>query len=289
MIREGFLKTSSHRLLAALPDEIYLRLRYWHRLGSWPNLTYPLKFTEKLQWLKLNERTEKMALLADKLSFKKFVHETFGSQYAIPILNTGTRASEFRAEAVPDCPFVIKTNHDSGSTMLIPDQKKIDFGSVRRWIKQRLRRNFYLANREWEYKNIQPAWFTEPLLTDWSENPQLNDFKVHCFHGRPLFVQTIFDRGASVKENWFDFDWQPIEIRYFSREKACVEQPVCLDEMAQLAAKLSDGFAYARVDFYIHNNRPLLGEITFRPYGGFMKWVPDSADMMLGDLLDVRR
>ena len=48
------------------------------------------------------------------------------------------------------------------------------------------------------------------------------------------------------------------------------------------------GLRMPGVDFYVHENRPLLGEITFRPYGGFMKWVPDSADMMLGDLLNVR-
>ena len=187
-----------------------------------------------------------MTLLADKLAFKKFVHEAFGPQYVIPLLSTGVSASEFRGEDIPDYPFVIKTNHDSGSTMLISEPEQIDIGRVRRWLRQKLTWNFYLANREWEYKNIVPAWFTEPLLKDWSENPRLNDYKVHCFNGHPRFIQTIFDRGNSVKENWFDFDWLPVEIRYFSREKARVEQPVCLDEMGQLAGNLSDGFAYAR-------------------------------------------
>jgi hypothetical protein len=106
--------------------------------------------------------------------------------------------------------------------------------------------------------------------------------------GVPRLIQTIFDRDNEAKENWFDTDWNVQEFFYFSSKKADVELPVCLAEILEIAAEVSSPFSYARVDFYVQSGAPLLGEITFRPFGGFMRWIPDKVDFALGELLSLR-
>ena len=66
-----------------------------------------------------------------------------------------------------------------------------------------------------------------------------------------------------------------------------MKKPRCLDEMLKVAEQLSRPFPYVRVDFYVVESKPILGEMTFRPFGGFMRWHPDSADFVLGAFLDI--
>ena len=226
-----------------------------------------------------------MTVLADKLALKEVVAKNIGPQYAIPVLDKGSNASEFSVDSENFAPFVLKTNHDSGGTVFIDTAQGLNLRYIRAKLSEKLQNNFYLGNREWEYKNIHPKWFTEPVLKDDSGNIRLSDFKVHCFNGCPLLIQTIFDRAVAVKENWFDFQWNPFDFYYFSKNKACVKKPLCLEEMHDLAASMSRPFSYARVDFYVIEGRPLIGEVTFRPFGGFMKWSPDLADFALGERL----
>jgi hypothetical protein len=42
---------------------------------------------------------------------------------------------------------------------------------------------------------------------------------------------------------------------------------------------------YNKSSIYVANNQIYFGELTFRPYGGFMKFVPESFDMELGNYL----
>lgn len=288
-MHSSLVKQRIHGFLQWVPDPLYIRLRYRQRLGFWPNFRDPKRFTEKLQWLKLHERNPLMTTLADKIAFKQAITEELGSESVIPLLAWGTAASSLNIRDLPNLPFVLKTNHDSGGTFIVQDPEKLDIGAAKKWLYARLKHRFYAANREWEYKNIEPRWFIEPLLSDSSGNSRLNDYKVHCFNGTPEFIQTIFDRESGANENWFDTDWAPKKIWYFSKERKNIERPAALGQMLSLAGKVAKPFPYVRVDFYLIDNHPYLGEMTFRPYGGFMKWRPDSADYFLGSFLDLNR
>lgn len=273
--------------LSWIPDRVYLKFRYRQRLGFWPNFKSPIRFTEKLQWLKMHDRRPEMSVLADKLLLKRCVSKSLGEGHIIPALSKGRTSNEFSINTIPSTPFVLKTNHDSGSTKLFSDPREVDIQTTQKWLKKRLSRKFYYANREWEYKNIEPMWFTEPLMEDGSGNARLNDFKVHCFNGEPMLIQTITDREEQVKENWFNERWEALNVCYFSSRSKMLEKPSCLGEMLNFAHTMGKPYPYVRVDFYVIDNRPILGEMTFRPYGGFMKWTPDSADYCLGAMLSL--
>jgi glycosyltransferase involved in cell wall biosynthesis len=66
-----------------------------------------------------------------------------------------------------------------------------------------------------------------------------------------------------------------------------LEKPKVLEELLNVATKLSQDFPYVRVDLYVSNSKIYFGELTFRPYGGFMKFVPDTFDIELGKYLHI--
>ena len=47
-------------------------------------------------------------------------------------------------------------------------------------------------------------------------------------------------------------------------------KPACLEQMLEMAAKLSKPFVEVRVDFYVINDKPIIGELTFTTgYGNY--------------------
>ena len=65
--------------------------------------------------------------------------------------------------------FAIKTNHDGGGVVLVPNKQEFlndqaRFEAARSKIQQHLATNFYTLFREWHYKDIEPRVFIEELL-----------------------------------------------------------------------------------------------------------------------------
>ena len=65
--------------------------------------------------------------------------------------------------------FAIKTNHDCGGVVLVPNKQEFlrdqaRFETARSKIQQHLATNFYTLFREWHYKDIEPRVFIEELL-----------------------------------------------------------------------------------------------------------------------------
>lgn len=270
-----------------LTDKEFLEKRYLTVFSRNIDLMNPRLFTEKIQWLKLNDRRDLYTLCADKYLVRDHVEEKIGSKYLIPLVMMTENYKDIKQDKLPDYPVIVKTTHDSGGTFIVQDKKTFDFKRLQRELTQRLKNNFYYLNREWEYKNIKPRIIVEKLLKDDSGNKQLNDYKIYCFHGKPMFIQTIFDRGVETKEDWYDTNWNLLNVYYFSPIKKNVEKPKVLEELLSVAEKLSQDFPYVRVDLYVVNDQIYFGELTFRPYGGFMKFVPESFDEELGSYLDL--
>ena len=58
------------RALRIMPDEAYLRLRYYLVFHKRLNLKNPKTFNEKLQWLKLYDRNPEYTRMVDKFEAK---------------------------------------------------------------------------------------------------------------------------------------------------------------------------------------------------------------------------
>lgn len=65
------------------------------------------------------------------------------------------------------------------------------------------------------------------------------------------------------------------------------ERPKHFDLMVEYAKKLSSDFKFVRVDFYEIQGKIYLGELTFIPGGGYIKYQKDG-DLALGKMLDLQ-
>ena len=78
--------------------------------------------------------------------------------------------------------------------------------------------------------------------------------------------------------------WEKLRLTYRDRYEAPdLPRPAMLDQMLDVAARLSAGFDFVRVDLYACGGRPRFGELTFTPRAGSLAFDPPDWDARLGD------
>ena len=98
----------------------------------------------------------------------------------------------------------------------------------------------------------------------------------------------ITNKGAVIKENFYDMDFNPVDINHcFERTVPEYERPANFDKMKELAAVLSEGFPFVRIDFFKVNERLYFGECTFYDWAGLRPFSEQSWDEKLGDLIEL--
>jgi hypothetical protein len=282
------MKKLKYFLLDLAPEAFLVKRRYKKEFGELPNLNDPKLFTEKLQWLKLHDKNPLKTICSDKLAVRSYIKDIIGEKYLIPLCFYTVDVRDISQSNLPDFPVILKPNHDSGGGIVISDKHNADYSKIRKELDERLSKNYYHFSGEWEYKDIKPTLLVEKLIFDEDKDISLlNDFKIHCFNGKPKYIQTIFDRESNISETWFDTNWNLQDFGYFSKNRANVPLPDNLLIMLDLAEKLSQNFKYVRVDLYDFKGRVYFGELTFHPFCGVMKWEPRSTDLELGGLLNL--
>lgn len=114
------------------------------------------------------------------------------------------------------------------------------------------------------------------------------DYKFYCFHGEPKYCEIMWDRygkDVAYKEVFVDLDMNDCHELEAGTLAKKIERPVCMDEMIEYAKKLSEDFPFVRVDFYIVDNHPVFGELTFTP---MHNQTPESM-VKLGKMIDLTR
>jgi hypothetical protein len=88
----------------------------------------------------------------------------------------------------------------------------------------------------------------------------------------------------------YDTQWNKVHV---ASEGARLDEdapkPENLQEMLDVAAKLSEDFPFARIDLYSLENRIYFGEITFYPWSGYMEFEPEEFDYVLGEKFVLRK
>lgn len=272
-----------------LSDEKYLKKQYKFWMGKELNLEHPKTYTEKIQWLKLNDRKPIYTTMVDKCEAKKYVAERIGEEYIIPTLGVWDNFDDIDFDALPN-QFVLKCTHDSGGLVIVRDKSKLDKAKARKKINKCLKTNYFYHGREWPYKNVKPRIIAETFMED-SETSELRDYKFFAFNGeaKALFVATERQKaGTEVKFDFFDMEYKHLPIRN-GHPNADVppQKPKCFDEMKVLAGKLSEGIPQLRVDFYEVDGKVYFGELTFAHFGGTVPFEPDEWDKTFGDWIDL--
>lgn len=267
-----------------ITDKIFIKRAFKRILGYNLNLENPKTLNEKVQWLKLNDRTQLHTVCADKYAVREYVKEKIGEHYLIPLVYHTDNPADILPENLPDFPCIIKTNHGSGGHVIVKDKSKIDWKSVQKKLAKSIKSNHYYMFREWQYKNIDPCIVVEKLLLDKNFNIPL-DYKFHCFNGNVNIITINIDRYSNHKRNLYDKDWNFINCRMCLPNGVDAGKPKMLNKMKSLAEVLAHDFRYVRVDLYNVGSEVYFGELTFSPLAGFMQFNPPEWDRIFGDQL----
>lgn len=274
-----------------MDDEAYLKHKYKACMGKELNLDSPKTLNEKLQWLKLYNRKPEYTMMVDKYAVRKYIADTIGEEYLIPMLGVWDNPDEIDFDALPN-QFVLKCNHNSGLGMCICKNKsKLDIAKVKAELRKGLQQDYYLTSREWPYKNVTHKIIAEKYMTDSPDKDEFTDYKFYCFNGYVDCVLTCIERSTgNPKFYFFDKDWNL--LRYNKRGKEApadftLPKPANMEEMFRIASKLSKGIPFVRVDLYNSSGKIYFGELTFFPDSG---WDPNrmpKIDLYFGDLVDL--
>jgi len=283
----GFLMDN----LGFIPNSLYVSLFYFAANGKFPNLKNPIGYNEKLQWLKLNRDYSMYVDYVDKLKVRDIVKRQLGDGYSFDLLGQWKSFDDIDFEKLPN-EFVLKCNHDSGSTKLIHDKSELTkdkIAELKKFYDNRMKYDAFVAGREPSCKGIERRIIAEKLMKDTSgESKGIRDYKFFCFNGKPEIMFVSTDRETDVKFDFFDMNFKHLDIvNIHPQSGKKIEKPVLFEEMKEIATKLSAGIPHVRIDLYELNGRVYFGEYTFFHGGGFSLFKPDEWEKRLGDLIKI--
>ena len=222
-------------------------------------------------------------MMVDKYAVRKYIADTIGEEYLIPLLGGWDNPDNIDFDALPN-QFVLKCNHNSGLGMCIcKDKSKLDIEEVKAGLRKGLEQDYYLTSREWPYKNVKRRIIAEKYMSDEGKE-ELSDYKVLCFHGEPKIVEVHKGRfNGKHTQDCYDEFWNKTDIEQYDLPKSddIMPKPAFLEEMLHLSKLLSKDLIHVRVDWYFTNNKLYFGELTFFDGSGYNLFC-GNADELLG-------
>lgn len=251
---------------AAWWNRVRVSATYLWRHRRLPDLDRPQRFTEWVQWRKLNDRDQSLARLTDKLHAK-----TLAGDLAVPTLWSGTILPN---EPPAPLPLMVKANHGCNQFHVV--RTAADWAKARSRAPAWLRRGYGGILDEWHYDAARRLLLVEPFLGGEGALLPL-DYKVYVFGGRAQIVQLHEGRGGRHRWTQFDRDW-----RALSEKPIAAARPARLDKMLAAAERLAGPRDFLRIDFYDVGGRLWFGEFCLYPGSGLDPFHPPSIDDMLG-------
>ena len=79
----------------------------------------------------------------------------------------------------------------------------------------------------------------------------IEDYKFFCFNGEPKVMFIATDRATDCRFDFFDMDFNHLDIENLHpHADKLIPKPEMFEEMKQIAAKLSRGMKFVRIDLY---------------------------------------
>lgn len=269
-----------------IPDEPMLKLQYRIKNKRRLNLKNPECFTEKLQWYKLNYRNPVMKTCVDKYTVRKYVAGKGLSGILNECYGIYNSCENVDFAKLPEKFVLKKTNGGGGLNVLIcRNRETFNIDEAKRNMNRWLKEPEISGGREWAYTGLKARIIAEKYLEN-NKNPEagINDYKIFCYGGKPKYIIVDVDRYIGHKRNFYDVEWNNLKVGSdcpaSDRE---IDKPENLDDMLNVASKLSEDFPYVRVDLYSVAGKIYFGELTFYPWSGYVQFTPDEWDYKFGE------
>ncbi len=278
-------------LVKAISPVLYVKLQYRYLTHRKLNLANPVRYTEKLQHLRLYEypRDPLVKECASRLGAREYLKRTGHGDLLVPLIGSYSSFEEIDFSAFPDS-FVLKCNHASGFNAIVEDKNAMDKAVLAKKFKKWLATDYGKMTVEPHYSGIERKIVAERMLRENGHLP--TEYKIHCFNGKAKNLYVVRGRGKDIRYDQLYIDWTPFDESQFNGWKkgdVPPERPSNFDEMAKIAEELSKPFPFVRVDLYSIDGRIYFSELTFTPAKGTLVFDDDKADFIQGEWLSLPR
>lgn len=249
------------------------------------NIKSPETFNEKINWMKWNycPQNETEVKCTDKYAVREYVEKKGLGDILNPIYGVWSSVDDIDWNSLPES-FAIKCTHGCAMNIICEDKGRLDIEDAKKKLAKWMKQDFGRMRAQPHYSKITPSIICEKYIE--GENGCFpEDYKVHCFNGKPEVIAVYSGRGSKLCCTYYDTEWNELEL---GREPGCREAaPECLDRLLEAASILSADFPYVRADFYIDKDKIIFGELTFTPGNGFSRIFSDEGDRIMGRKLDI--
>ncbi|KGN98571.1 hypothetical protein HR11_08545 [Porphyromonas macacae] len=272
--------------------ELSIRLQYLYYFHKPIHLKKPKTLDEKIQWMKLNlyGKDPIYTQCADKLLVRKYVESVGCGSILNKLIAVYKDPKEIEWESLPN-KFVIKWNFGNGYNIICSDKKKLNIHETIKQLLEWGRQEAWLKTGEIQYRYIPKRILIEEFIEDGRGQVPI-DYKIYCFHGEPKYMFVCVGREKEkTKFYFFDKEWNLARINPDSQKASVgfsLPRPKHLDEMFDIATRLSQRFPFVRVDLYDTPEQIYFGELTFTPGGGFDTGRLPETQILLGKLLHIQ-
>ena len=255
-------------------------LKRWYKKHTGEKLDFNniQNFNQYIQYLKLYDDSPLKQTLIDKYEMRKYVSTKIGNQYLTKIYGVYSNINEVDFDKLPDN-FVLKCNHGSGMNYIVENKHVIKKNMIKKIFKKWLKINFgYCPGLELQYRNIKPKIICEEYLGN-----DFIDLQVWCSKGKILFLSYVLNPHGDNLKATYDVNWNRLSfVTSLPELNEKVEKIKQLDEIVNIAKKISKDMNFLRLDFYVLNDGTIkISEFTFTPASGLVNWYPNSANEMI--------
>jgi hypothetical protein len=246
------------RLLAIVPDRLYIIVQHHFHLGFFPDLKNPKTMSEYFMVLKLKKNVRELIKYTHKVQAKQWITSKIGEQWVVPTLLSKETLSQEDLKSLP-LPFIIKPTLGSQHNFIINSYQEIDHLILKHV-------PHYLLYRERNYEGT-PGWIVEPMLDDLS---QVQDYKTLCFNGRVETIQVSLNNHDKSR-CMLNREGEVIHYPFASGREDHFELTYLdkLPEMIRASEILAEPFEFVRIDFMCSPHGIKISELTFFPQGGY--------------------
>ena len=251
-------------------------------------MNQPMDLNEKLLWLSYYRRDPLKAQCADKYKCREYVTKECGllEELLVPLYGVWNSADDINFSSLPES-FVLKCNHGCGYNIIVTDKSKLDYENAKQTLNKWLSEDYAGNASEIHYKDIRPhVIMCEKYLSPHPGENSQTDYKLFCINGEVMFIFVCYNRDNNGEALYATYSTVWEQLFYTKNEPTShITPPKSLNQMLLYAKSLSKPFPFVRIDFYEYEEAPLLGEMTFTPYGNIMTYFKDDVLMKYGQKL----
>lgn len=210
--------------------------------------------------------------LTDRYKCREYVKSVIDNKYLLQIYGVYHQVKDINFDDFPN-KFVLQCTHRNDSAIFFRSKIEHDMLHMKDRLNYFMKTNMYYTTGETYYMDIQPRIVCEEFIDVFDEQDPdytARSYCIHCFHSEPVFFEVKFICAQGItRVNIYDINWK---IQSFSMGYPGYDidfpPPIFLDEMKDIAKKVSYAFPYMHVDILASGDNIYFNKLGFIPCRG---------------------